>query len=49
MTCIYINGVPMNVWPILARPHLREIGEVEDAEYEEIKPTNDYEETERNN
>lgn len=41
MRCIFINGIPMNVWPIRNRLHLRDIAEIEEVEYIEINTDDD--------
>lgn len=42
---IYINGVPLNVWPVGLRGYQTADSEIEDVDYEEIKTTNDEENT----
>lgn len=48
MIGVFVNGVPMNAWPIRKHVHLRDLTEAEDVEYEEIETT-DYEESKRDN
>lgn len=51
MNYLFINGVPLNVWPNPRQSHLRDLTEVEDVDYQEVETKNnkDYEEAERDN
>lgn len=38
---VFINGVPLNVWPVPEYRHLCDIADIEDAEYEDITKGDD--------